>query len=89
MQLEFIKNHCILQVVTSHFKIERLGRPTKVYTITETGREPFPSKYVMVLSFLIQKIGEKEGHEYVEKIIRSIADNVAHDTRDKIKKSDS
>ena len=76
-------------VVTSHFKMERLGRPTKLYEITEAGRELFPRKYDMILSLLIQRIEEKEGKEYVKRIIRSIADNIASDIRDKIKKSDS
>jgi DeoR family transcriptional regulator, suf operon transcriptional repressor len=79
----------IRQLVTSHFRSERFGRPTKVYTITEKGRELFPRKYDMILSLLIQKVEEKEGHEYVKKIIKSIADNIASDIRDKIKKSDS
>ena len=43
----------------------------------------------MILSLLIQKIEEKERHEYVKKIIRSIADNIASDIREKINKSDS
>src|SRR5919197_3292035 len=77
------------QSVRSYFKIERLGRPRKVYEITESGRELFPRKYDMILSILLQKIEETEGHEYVKKIIVSIADNIARDIRDRIKKSNS
>jgi predicted ArsR family transcriptional regulator len=75
------------QAVKSYFKIERLGRPRKVYEITENGRELFPRKYDMILSLLLQKIEETEGHEGVRKIIRSIADNIARDIRDRINKS--
>jgi DeoR family transcriptional regulator, suf operon transcriptional repressor len=75
------------QLVRSYFKIERLGRPRKAYEITERGRELFPRKYDMILSLLIQKIEEKQGHEYVKEMIRSIADNMANDIREKIKKS--
>ena len=79
----------IEQTVKSYFRSERFGRPTRVYTITESGRELFPRKYDMILSLLIQRIEEKEGREYVKRIIRSIADNIASDIREKIKKSDS
>jgi DeoR family transcriptional regulator, suf operon transcriptional repressor len=77
------------QAVKSYFRIERLGRPRKVYDITESGRELFPRKYDMVLSLLIQKIEQKEGHEYVEDMVASIADNMANDIQDRIKKSNT
>jgi predicted ArsR family transcriptional regulator len=38
------------QAVKSYFRIERLGRPRKVYEITESGRELFPRSYDMVLA---------------------------------------
>ncbi|MBV9179251.1 MAG: ArsR family transcriptional regulator [Nitrososphaeraceae archaeon] len=75
--------------VRSHFKIERLGRPRRVYEITERGRELFPRKYDLILSLLLQKIEETGGHESVKKIIRSIADNMAHNIRQRIKKDNN
>jgi DeoR family transcriptional regulator, suf operon transcriptional repressor len=77
------------QAVKSYFKIERLGRgrPRKVYEITESGLELFSRKYDGILSLLIQKIEEKEGHEYIKKVVKSIADNMANDIRDRIKRS--
>jgi DeoR family transcriptional regulator, suf operon transcriptional repressor len=77
------------QSVRSYFKIEGLGRPRKIYELTESGRELFPRKYELVLSLVLQKIESTEGHEYLKKIIKSIADNMAHDIHDKIKKSSS
>ena len=77
------------QSVRSYFKIERLGRPSKVYELTESGRELFPRKYEIILSLILQKIESTEGHEYMKKIIESIADNMAHDIHDQIKKSPS
>ena len=77
------------QSVISYFKIERLGRPRKVYELTESGRELFPRKYDLILSLILQKIESTEGHEYMKKIIESIADNIAHDIDEKIKKSSS
>jgi predicted ArsR family transcriptional regulator len=43
----------------------------------------------MILSLLIQKIEEKEGREYVKDIIASIADNMANEIRERIKKSNT
>ena len=77
------------QSVRSYFKIEGLGRPRKVYELTESGRELFPRKYDLILSLILQKIESTEGHEYMKKIIESIADNIAHDIDEKIKKSSS
>ncbi len=77
------------QSVRSYFKFERLGRPRKVYELTESGRELFPRKYDLVLSLILEEIESKEGHEYMKKIIESIADNMARDINDKIKKSSS
>jgi DeoR family suf operon transcriptional repressor len=77
------------QSVRSYFKIEGLGRPRKIYELTESGRELFPRKYELFLSLVLQKIESTEGHEYLKKIIKSIADNMAHDIHDKIKKSSS
>ena len=35
------------KAVESRFKIERLGRPRKIYSLTENGRELFPRKYYL------------------------------------------
>ena len=77
------------QSVKSYFKIEGLGRPRKVYELTESGRELFPRKYDLILSLILQEIESTKGHEYMKKIIKSIADNMAHDIHEKIKKSSS
>jgi DeoR family transcriptional regulator, suf operon transcriptional repressor len=77
------------QSVRSYFNIEGLGRPRKVYELTEGGRELFPRKYEVILSLILQKLESTEGHEYVKKIIESIADSMALDIHDKIKKSSS
>ena len=78
------------QSVRSYFKIERLGRPRKVYELTESGRELFfPRRYDLVLSLVLQEIESTKGHEYMKKIVESIADNMSQDIREKIKKSSS
>jgi DeoR family transcriptional regulator, suf operon transcriptional repressor len=93
IQKSAIRSHLeslqIEQSVRSYFKIEGLGRPRKVYELTESGRELFPRKYDLILSLILQKIESTEGHDYMKKIIESIADNMAKDIHDKIKKSSS
>ncbi|MDP8906635.1 MAG: ArsR family transcriptional regulator [Thermoproteota archaeon] len=88
IQKSAIRNHLeslrAEQAIRSYFKAECLGRPTKVYEITESGREMFPRKYDLLLSLVLQIIEAKEGHEYTKKIITSVADNIAQDIQDKI-----
>jgi predicted ArsR family transcriptional regulator len=73
-------------LVKSYFKIERYGRPRRIYELTESGRELFPRRYDVILSLILEKIEEMHGHEHLKKIIESIAVEVAIDTRDKIDK---
>jgi DeoR family suf operon transcriptional repressor len=78
------------QSVRSYFRIERLGRPRRVYELTESGRELFfPRRYDLILSLVLQEVESTKGHEYVKKMIESIADKMAYDIREKIKKSSS
>nr|MDQ5876044.1 ArsR family transcriptional regulator [Thermoproteota archaeon] len=49
-----------LGAVRSKFKIEKMGRPKKVYGLTEKGREFFPRKYDLFLTLLLNKIAGKK-----------------------------
>ena len=75
------------KAVESHFKIERLGRPRKIYRLTENGRELFPRKYDLLLSMVLKKISETNGQEHAKKLIESIADDIAASIRYEIEKS--
>lgn len=75
------------KAVESHFKIERLGRPRKIYSLTENGRELFPRKYDLILSLILKKITETNGKEQTRKIIESIADDIATNIRYEIEKN--
>jgi DeoR family transcriptional regulator, suf operon transcriptional repressor len=77
------------EIVKSYFRTEKLGRPKKVYEITSTGRELFPRKYDTILSLLIQKVEDNQGHEYVKKIMMSIADTMASEISEKISKGNT
>lgn len=75
------------KAVESHFKIERLGRPRKIYSLTENGRELFPRKYDLILSLILKKITETNGEEQARKIIESVADDMATNIRYEIEKN--
>jgi DeoR family suf operon transcriptional repressor len=73
--------------VRSKFKIEKMGRPKKVYELTEKGREFFPRKYDLFLNLVLDKIADKKGEGEAREIIESIAEDIASAIRAKIDKS--
>jgi predicted ArsR family transcriptional regulator len=51
------------KAVESHFKIERLGRPRKIYQLTENGRELFPRKARKLVESVADDIAANIRHE--------------------------
>jgi DeoR family suf operon transcriptional repressor len=78
-----------LGAVRSKFKIEKMGRPKKVYELTEKGREFFPRKYDLFLNLLLDKIAGKKGEAEAREIIESIAEDIASGIRAKIDKNNN
>lgn len=77
-----------LGTVRSKFKIEKMGRPKKVYELTEKGREEFfPRKYDLFLNLVLDKIAGKKGEGEAREIIESIAEDIASGIRAKIDKN--
>jgi DeoR family suf operon transcriptional repressor len=76
-----------LRAVRSKFKIEKMGRPRKVYELTEKGREFFPRKYDLFLNLVLDKIADTKGKGEVREIIESIAGDIASSIRAKIDKN--
>lgn len=77
-----------LGAVRSKFKIEKMGRPKKVYELTEKGREEFfPRKYDLFLNLVLDKIAGKKGEGEAREIIESIAEDIATGIRAKIDKN--
>src|SRR5215210_5115702 len=76
-----------LRAVRSKFKIEKMGRPKKVYELTEKGREIFPRKYDLFLNLVLEKIAGKKGEGEAREIIESIAEDIASGIRAKIDKN--
>jgi predicted ArsR family transcriptional regulator len=64
-----------------------MGRPRRVYELTEGGRELFTRKYEEILSLVLRKIDETNGRDELRKIVESIADEIAEDIKHKIQKS--
>jgi DeoR family suf operon transcriptional repressor len=73
--------------VRSKFKIEKMGRPKKVYELTQRGREFFPRKYDLFLNLVLDKIAGKKGEAEAREIIESIAEDIASDIRANIGKN--
>ncbi|MDQ3969130.1 MAG: methanogen output domain 1-containing protein [Thermoproteota archaeon] len=76
-----------LRAVRSKFKIEKMGRPRKVYELTEKGREFFPRKYDLFLNLVLDKIAGTKGKGEAREIIESIAGDIASSIRAKIDKN--
>lgn len=85
VHLESLKS---LGVVRSQFKIEKMGRPKKVYELTEKGRELFPRKYDLFLNLVLGKIADKKGEAEAREIVESVAEDIASGIRSKIGKAD-
>jgi len=70
--------------IKSYFKAEGLGRPKKMYEITDKGRELFPRMYDSILSLVLQAIKSLDGHEHAKEIVTYVADGISHDIKEKI-----
>lgn len=76
-----------LQMAKSKFKIEKMGRPKKVYELTEKGRELFPRKYDLFLNLVLNKIAGEKGENEARKIVELVAEDIASGIRARINES--
>jgi predicted ArsR family transcriptional regulator len=77
------------KTVKSYFKVAHLGRPRRMYELTEDGRELFPRSYDMFLSLVVKKIEGTEGREQLKKLIKSVADDIAADIKERIRENNA
>jgi predicted ArsR family transcriptional regulator len=75
--------------VKSYFRIVHLGRPRKLYELTEDGRELFPRKYDFFLSLILKKIETTLGSEQLKRLVALVADDLAMDIKERIRNHDS
>lgn len=86
VHLESLKT---LGATKSKFQIEKMGRPKKVYELTEKGRELFPRKYDLFLDLVLNKIAGKKGEAEAREIVESVADDIASGIKAKISENNS
>jgi DeoR family transcriptional regulator, suf operon transcriptional repressor len=77
------------KTVKSYFKVAHLGRPRRMYELTEDGRELFPRSYDIFLSLIVKKIEETEGREQLKKLIKSVADDITADIKERIRENNA
>lgn len=77
------------KTVKSYFKVAHLGRPRRMYELTEEGRELFPRSYDIFLSLIVKKIEGTEGREQLKKLIKSVADDIAADIKERIRENNA
>jgi DeoR family transcriptional regulator, suf operon transcriptional repressor len=65
-----------LGLVSEQFRRAEMGRPKKLYALTEKGKEFFPRQYEMLLNETLAQLSKKKGVEYPESIMNKIADSV-------------
>lgn len=86
VHLESLKT---LGATKSKFQIEKMGRPKKVYELTEKGRELFPRKYDLFLDLVLNKIAGKKGEAEAREIVESVADDIASGIKAKISENNN
>jgi DeoR family transcriptional regulator, suf operon transcriptional repressor len=64
-------------LVAPRFRRAGVGRPRKVYELTDAGQEMFPRRYHLLLSRMIERLAEKEGRAYTARLLAEIAQELA------------
>lgn len=63
-------------LVDEQFQKAEMGRPKKIYTLTEKGKELFPRQYDMLLNATLAQLGKEKSAEYPESVMNEIADSI-------------
>lgn len=66
-------------LVISEEKIHGVGRPRRVYFLTEAGFEKFPTRYVRLTIRLLEQLKETMPAPLVNQLFAQIAEELAHD----------
>jgi predicted ArsR family transcriptional regulator len=66
-------------LVLARFRREGVGRPRKVYELTDAGQEVFPRRYHLFLTRLIERIVAKEGRAYAARMLVEVAREMAEE----------
>jgi predicted ArsR family transcriptional regulator len=68
-------------LVQARFRRAGVGRPRKVYEITDAGQEVFPRRYHLLLARLLERLAEKEGRAYAARILAEVAQELAEEMK--------
>lgn len=68
-------------LVVARFRRAGVGRPRKVYELTDEGQETFPRRYHLLLSRLVARLAEKEGRAYTARILAEVAQELAEELK--------
>jgi DeoR family transcriptional regulator, suf operon transcriptional repressor len=68
-------------LVKATFKRAGVGRPRKVYELTDAGQEVFPRRYHLLLTRIVEHLAEKEGRAYTARLLAEVAQDIASDLR--------
>jgi predicted ArsR family transcriptional regulator len=66
-----------LGLVDEQFQKAEMGRPKKLYALTEKGKELFPRQYDLLLNETLAQLAKDKRPEFPESIMNQIADNIA------------
>jgi predicted ArsR family transcriptional regulator len=66
-------------LVNSKEERHGVGRPRRIYFLTDAGMELFPSRYLRLTNRLFDQLKENLPEETIEKLIRNMADGMADD----------
>lgn len=60
-------------------EIHGVGRPRRLYGLTQAGREQFPSRYLSLSSRLLEQLKDQIPTEMLSKLLRQVAADIAED----------
>ncbi len=63
-------------MVTFTFKQIGMGRPKKIYSLTDKARDSFVKRYSLMATLLLTKIIERSGREYARTIMEDVSDEI-------------
>ncbi len=70
--------------ISSEEERGRVGRPRRVYFLTESGRERFPMRYIRLTTRLLEQLKETMPEAMVAKLFAQMAQDMAEDYRDEL-----
>lgn len=71
-------------LVTSDEERHGVGRPRRMYFLTERGREHFPTRYIRLTLLLLEQLKESVPSSFIKGLFTQIAEDMASDYRSEV-----